>query len=189
MIMEKKPFRFGIASTGAGSGAEWAAKAFRAEELGYSTLVVPDHFVEQISPIPALAARAAAQEADIVGLVLRVRSEGKGPDTSDLGVSLETKVDWIRSEAGERFDEIELNVLTWAFSITEEPQGVSETLSKRFGVPPDALLELPFILVDSLDEIQERLIEHRERFGISYFMIWDRDMEAFASIAKRFTGK
>lgn len=121
----------------------------------------------------------AAQEADIVGLALRVRSDGKGPDISDLGVSLETKVDWIRSEAGERFDAIELNVLTWAFSITEEPQGVSETLSRA----------LPFILVGSLDEIQKRLIEHRERFGISYFMIWDRDMEAFAPIAKRLTGK
>ena len=64
---------------------------------------------------------------------------------------------------------------------------VAETLSKRFGVPPDKLLELPFLLVGSLDEIQERLVEHRERFGISYFMIWD--MEAFAPIAKRLTGK
>ena len=105
----------------------------------------------------------AAQEADIVGLALRVRSDGKGPDISDLGVSLETKVDWIRSEAGERFDEIELNVLTWALSITDEPQSVAETLSKRFGVPPDTLLELPFLLVGSIDEIQERLVEHRER--------------------------
>ena len=60
MIMGKKPFRCGIASTGAGSGAEWASKALRAEELGYSTLVVPDHFIEQISPMPALAAAAQA---------------------------------------------------------------------------------------------------------------------------------
>ena len=78
----------------------------------------------------------AAQEADIVGLALRVRSDGKGPDISDLGVSLETKVDWIRSEAGERFDEIELNVLTWALSITDEPQGGSGNLIEAFRGAP-----------------------------------------------------
>jgi probable F420-dependent oxidoreductase len=55
-----KPFRFGVNVWGARSRAEWANKARRVEELGYSTLTVPDHLAELFSPMPALIAAAAA---------------------------------------------------------------------------------------------------------------------------------
>ena len=42
------------------SGAELAAHARRAESMGYYTLVVPDHLIDQLSPIPAMTAIAAA---------------------------------------------------------------------------------------------------------------------------------
>jgi probable F420-dependent oxidoreductase len=54
------PFRFGIRAIGPRSAEGWAAQAKRAEELGYSTLLMPDHLIDQLSPIPALAAAAAA---------------------------------------------------------------------------------------------------------------------------------
>jgi probable F420-dependent oxidoreductase len=38
----------------------WAEQARKAEDLGYSTLFMPDHFGEQLAPVPALAAVAAA---------------------------------------------------------------------------------------------------------------------------------
>jgi probable F420-dependent oxidoreductase len=38
----------------------WAEQARRAEDLGYSTLLMPDHFGDQLAPVPALAAAAAA---------------------------------------------------------------------------------------------------------------------------------
>jgi probable F420-dependent oxidoreductase len=53
-------FRFGAQLSFAGSGDEWVAKARRVEELGYSTLCMPDHFDDQLAPVPALAAAAAA---------------------------------------------------------------------------------------------------------------------------------
>ncbi|MDQ4088806.1 MAG: TIGR03621 family F420-dependent LLM class oxidoreductase [Actinomycetota bacterium] len=53
-------FRFGAQISFAGTGDEWAAKARRVEELGYSTLCMPDHFDDQLAPIPALVAAAAA---------------------------------------------------------------------------------------------------------------------------------
>ena len=43
----------------AGSAAEWAAKAQRAEALGYASFLVPDRFDFVISPVPALAYAAA----------------------------------------------------------------------------------------------------------------------------------
>lgn len=55
-----RPFRFGIQTSNAPTGAAWAEKARTIEDLGYSTLFIPDHFTDQLAPIPALAAAAAA---------------------------------------------------------------------------------------------------------------------------------
>jgi probable F420-dependent oxidoreductase len=53
-------FRFGVAATTATSGTAFCELARRAESLGYSTLFVPDHFVDHpLAPMPALAAAAA----------------------------------------------------------------------------------------------------------------------------------
>ena len=43
-------------------GKTLAAEARRAESMGYHALVVPDHLIEQLSPIPALATIAAATD-------------------------------------------------------------------------------------------------------------------------------
>ncbi len=55
-----RPFRFGVNLRTAGSAGEWADKARKAERLGYSVLLVPDHLAELLAPFPALAAAAAA---------------------------------------------------------------------------------------------------------------------------------
>ena len=54
------PFRFGIELKGPLAGLTWAQTAKRVEELGFSNLVVPDHFDDQYAVGPALAAAAAA---------------------------------------------------------------------------------------------------------------------------------
>lgn len=53
-------FRFGIQLSTAASATDWADLAREAEDLGYSTLFVPDHFGDQLGPAPALTAAAAA---------------------------------------------------------------------------------------------------------------------------------
>src|SRR2546429_164103 len=42
------------------SAEHWREIARRAEALGYDTLLMPDHITDQLAPIPALAAAAAA---------------------------------------------------------------------------------------------------------------------------------
>jgi probable F420-dependent oxidoreductase len=54
------PFRFAVQQGSASSGERWAALARRAESLGYDVLVMPDHLGNQLSPVAALAAAAAA---------------------------------------------------------------------------------------------------------------------------------
>jgi probable F420-dependent oxidoreductase len=51
-------FRFGLLYTGA-TLAEWRERARKAEDLGFSTLVVQDHFGAQLAPLPCLVAAAA----------------------------------------------------------------------------------------------------------------------------------
>lgn len=62
-----RPFRFAVYAFNAPSGAAWLAFARRVEELGYDTLLVPDHLSGQISPIAALSAAAAATERLRIG--------------------------------------------------------------------------------------------------------------------------
>jgi probable F420-dependent oxidoreductase len=56
------PFRFAaqLSTAPGGTARAWADQARRAEDLGYATLFMPDHFGDQLAPIPALAAVAAA---------------------------------------------------------------------------------------------------------------------------------
>jgi probable F420-dependent oxidoreductase len=64
--MTERDFRFGVVAARTPSGAEWAATAVRAEELGYDVLLVPDT-VHTLAPFPALAAAAAVTRRLHVG--------------------------------------------------------------------------------------------------------------------------
>ena len=64
-------FRFGIQASTAADGKSWTDLARRVEDLGFSTLFMPDHFGPQLAPIPALAAAAQATTSlRVGGLVL-----------------------------------------------------------------------------------------------------------------------
>lgn len=63
-------FRFGIQTSQAPSREEWVAKARKIEDLGYSTLFLPDHFNEQFAPLPALTAAAEATKTLRVGTLV-----------------------------------------------------------------------------------------------------------------------
>ena len=61
-----RPFRFGLQAPRTTDPDEWLAVARRAEQDGYSTLLVPDH-VGRLSTFPALMAAAAVTERIRVG--------------------------------------------------------------------------------------------------------------------------
>ena len=54
----RRPIRFGVQATGS-TLEDWQEFARKAEDLGFSTLVVQDHFGPQLAPLPALVAAAA----------------------------------------------------------------------------------------------------------------------------------
>lgn len=62
-------------------------------------------------------------------------------------------------------------------------------LRGQIQLPEKTLLSLPYTLVGSEEQIVRELEKHREEYGISYYIIWDRDMELFGKIVARMTGK
>jgi probable F420-dependent oxidoreductase len=65
-----RPFRFAVISSTAPDAATWLERARRAEELGYTTLLMPDHFQDQLAPLTALATAAAVTERLAVGTLV-----------------------------------------------------------------------------------------------------------------------
>jgi len=65
-----KPFRFGVQASTAASRSEWVTLARHVEEQGFSTLTMPDHFTDQLAPVPALMAAADATTELRVGALV-----------------------------------------------------------------------------------------------------------------------
>ena len=60
-------FRFGVQYSKASDGAVWRSEARKLEDLGYSTMFIPDHFGEQWGPVVALTVAAEATTGLKVG--------------------------------------------------------------------------------------------------------------------------
>jgi probable F420-dependent oxidoreductase len=65
-----RPFRFGIQVGTPYDAKGWVALAHKVEDLGYSTLTMPDHFTQQLAPVPALMAAATATERLRIGALV-----------------------------------------------------------------------------------------------------------------------
>jgi probable F420-dependent oxidoreductase len=64
------PFRFAVQAHTASTKAEWIDQCRKAEDLGYSTISLPDHFGNQLAPVPALMAAADATTTLRIGTLV-----------------------------------------------------------------------------------------------------------------------
>ena len=137
----RRPFTFLAAFQAVLDGKALAAEARRAEALGFSAMVVPDHLIEQLSPIPALATIAAATDRLRIGAF--VHNNGLrhpavlAQDLASLDVLSDGRLDvaigagWRRSE----FDAIGLSFHTAAIRQARLEEAVT-ILKGCFGVGP-----------------------------------------------------
>ena len=65
-----RPFRFGVQASNAPSRSAWVDLARRVEDSGYSVLTIPDHFNEQLAPVPALMCAADATTTLRIGALV-----------------------------------------------------------------------------------------------------------------------
>jgi probable F420-dependent oxidoreductase len=63
----RRPFRFGVITESAPSREQWITLVRQAEDLGYATFLLADHYVNEFPPIAALMAAADATKTLRVG--------------------------------------------------------------------------------------------------------------------------
>jgi probable F420-dependent oxidoreductase len=132
--------------------------------------------------------RLAGREADIASVVPRSRPDGAGLDLEDLSeAAFADKVRWVREGAGAR--EVELNTLIQGVVVTEDRAGAAAALAKSYGLSAETVLDTPYVLLGSASAIEERLLALRERYGVSYYAVFERDRAALAPIARKLAGR
>lgn len=130
----------------------------------------------------------AGREADIVGLHVKVNDDGTVDAWERTEQAIAQKVEWVRQAAGERFAEIELNLLIGGVVVTDDRQQAAERRAResgRPGVTAEQLLASPYMLIGSIEQIVERIQGLRERHGISYFVVGSEEIESFAPVVAR----
>jgi probable F420-dependent oxidoreductase len=307
-----KPFRFGVQVSQSTSSADWRDKACKIEDLGYSTLFMPDHFGQELAPLPAIAMAAAhtttlrigslvfdndykhpailakeiatidllsdgrvefglgagwmrtdydalglpydppavrvdrfeeavhivkqcftgeaftyqgehyrisdyaswptpvqqpgpplliggggkrvlsiaAREADIVGVNPNLRDgEINAASAQDsLAPQTDKKIAWVREAAGDRIDEIEIQMRFFVTKVTDDRMSLAEAMAPMFGVSPAEALESGAACVGSVEEIVDQLHARRERWGLSYVVVGDDNVDEMAPVVAKLAG-
>jgi probable F420-dependent oxidoreductase len=133
----------------------------------------------------------AAQQADIVGLS-GITFGRDGPDISAWKRSgVDERIRLVRAAAGEdRYRQLEINALVQRVVVTDDRRQVAEDLARRWTqLDADEILQTPFVLVGSVDQLIESLIANRERWDISSYVIFESDIEAFAPVVAWLAGR
>lgn len=304
-------FRFGIQLATAPSADAWKDRARKSEDLGYSTLFMPDHFGDQLAPVPALAVAAAVttelkigalvfdndyrhplvlakelatldllsdgrlevglgagwmqsdyvesgipfdapatrvdrfeeglqiiagllgpepfsfagdhytitehqglpkpaqakppvligggkkrvlsfagRHADIIGINPTIPNGEVDADAARSGLAEATdeKIRWVREAAGDRYDDLEINLLNFACMVTDDRASIIEAFAPGFGLSTEELDAFPHALIGTVDEICDQIIERRERFDASYVVVQEDAFDAFAPVIARLAG-
>lgn len=313
MSFPQRAFRFGVQVNGTGSRAEWADLARKVESNGYSTMTMPDHFTDQLAPVPALQAAAdatttlrlgalvydndykhpvvlakelatmdvlsdgrvevglgagwmvsdyeqsgipydppgvrisrfiegvhviksafaagpfsfagehytitdydgrpkpvqsppplliggggprvlrfAAREADIVGIngTLTSGTIDQSTFASMTAEAVDEKVQIVTdaATAAGRADAIEMNIRAFIVMVTEDVDRALDTLAEFTGAPVDVIASSPFALVGPPAKLIDELQERRERWGFSYVIVGQNDVDAFAPVVAALAG-
>jgi probable F420-dependent oxidoreductase len=308
-----RPFRFGVQVSGANDAVEWRDLARRVEDLGYSTLFMPDHFGGQLAPLVALTAAAdatttlrvgslvfdndyrhpvvlarevatlaviseervefglgagwlvsdyeqagiafdppsvriermveglhimrdlwstgectragkyytvngacgvamppgtdhppiiiggggrrvltiAAQEADIIGFnpSLAEGEVGLATAKSAIAARYRERVAWVKEAAGDRLDDLEFQVLTFAVQITEDRDRFIQDAAPLFQLSPEEVAETPLALVGTVAQVCETLEARRQEYGFSYWVVHGENIDDFAPVVAAMAGK
>lgn len=174
-----------------GLGAGYNKVEFEQAELPYPTAGqrvdwlrhVTEHMNEHAPDVPILIAgngnrllTLAAQRADIIGLT------GGVPITADAD-PLADRIAFVRDAAGERFDQLELNISV--IGMPTDDSGVPDlTLARRFlpEFSDEQIVSTPAVLSGSTKEIADTMRRYRDDYGVTYITVQQPQLEAFAKV-------
>lgn len=146
-----------------------------------------EYVAEHLPDVPIMIAgngdrvlRIAAQTAHIIGLTGGDRPAGDGEDP------LADRIAFVRRAAGDRFEDLELNLAITAMPLDDS--GMPDlTIPRHFlpGLTDEELLRHPGVLSGSVDDMADRIRGYRDDYGISYLIVQDRHAEVFGAVIER----
>jgi probable F420-dependent oxidoreductase len=142
--------------------------------------------------------RFASREADIIGLNPARVSNAAWDDQNLADATAEAmdrKAALIRDAAGDRYDDLELQIVVPFVVVTDDREGTAAAIAA--GLPADAAVEItpaavlssPYVLIGSESQICDTIIERRDRWGFSYYVFNDDSIEAVTPIVARLAGR
>ena len=135
--------------------------------------------------------RLAGRLADVVSFNFNNAAGTLGPNSFGTSTEEQTlqKLDWVREGAGQRFDDLELEIGAYFTAVSDHPREAAEALGNRFGVSADDVLGHPHALVGTVADICDTLRQRRESLGISYITVAQRHLEEFAPVVAELAGQ
>lgn len=132
--------------------------------------------------------RFAAQEADIVGFTGSTWTKGAMRQTGASLESFAERVAFVRDAAGERFDQIELNVQL-SVTLDGDFDAALAEAAGRLGTTPEVIRDSPLYLIGERSAMVEKLHRLREELGLSYFVCFAWSREALTPVVAELTGR
>ncbi|MCS5543741.1 MAG: TIGR03621 family F420-dependent LLM class oxidoreductase, partial [SAR86 cluster bacterium] len=132
----------------------------------------------------------AGREADIVSINYN-NSSGHlaGSRETDTAEATLKKIEWIKEGAGNRFDDIELEIGAYLTIVTDNQTETAKSFTDMLGMSVEEVLSFPHALIGSVDYICEELEKRRELFGIPYISFPDSAAESAIPIVEKLSGK
>jgi probable F420-dependent oxidoreductase len=132
----------------------------------------------------------AAREADVVGVNPSLAAGVVGPEVlaGTTPADYDRRLAWVRDAAGARFADLELQCLTFLVQIVPDRDKAVARLAAALSVADEHVAGTPIALIGTTNEIAETLRARRERFGFSYIVVHEAEMEAFAPVVAELTG-
>ena len=135
----------------------------------------------------------AGREADIVGILPRALPEGtiSGELSERSPQRVARKVEWVERAAEQRSRQVEFSMVL-AVALGGDHRQAAERLAVQQGwgaAAGELVLEMPSVAAGPAERVVEQLQVRRDRYGFSYLVVADGDMDTFAPVVERLAGR
>ena len=129
--------------------------------------------------------RHAGAHADIIGLqgLGRTLGDGHRHEVKWSAGHLDAQLAEVRTGAGDRFGDLEINALVQVVEFTDDAESaIARLCADVDGLSPEDARTTPYVLIGTIDEIADKIIRCRDRWGIGYFVV--RALEEFRPVVE-----
>jgi probable F420-dependent oxidoreductase len=132
----------------------------------------------------------AAREANIIGINATLTAGEVGHDAfaTMTAAAVDDKIRIVQDVAGDRLAEIEMNIRVFMAAVTNDTVNTVAGIAQMLSVEPEMIEQSPFALIGSIDQMVEALLARRERWGFSYVIVGEENLEDFAPVVARLAG-